>query len=74
MAIYGLTSGTSIVTGVVIATWLAMTYETFTYRGGGITPHAGDQTGDARGAADPSDPTGEGRTSDGGAFSTRGTK
>jgi hypothetical protein len=74
VAIYGLTGGTFIVAGVVIATLLAVTYGTFTYRGSGITPHAGDQTGDAPGSADPSDPVGEGRTSDGGAFSTHGTK
>ena len=74
MALYGLTGGTFIVAGVVIVTLLAVIYGTFTYRGSGITPHAGDQTGDAPGSADPSDPAGEGRTSDGGAFSTHGTK
>jgi hypothetical protein len=74
VAIYGLTSGTFIVAGVVIATLLAVIYGTFTYRGSGITPHAGNQTGDAPGAADPSDPAGEGHTNDGGAFSTHGTK
>ncbi|MGI8715334.1 MAG: hypothetical protein ACR2NR_19560 [Solirubrobacteraceae bacterium] len=74
MTVYALTGGTLIVAGVVIVTLLAVIYGTFTYRGSGISPSAGDQTGDAPGSADPSDPAGEGRTNDGGAFSTHGTK
>ncbi len=74
MAVYAFTSGTAIVAGVLIVMILAAIYGTFTYRGSGISPHGGDQAGDAPGAADPSDPAGEGRTNDGGAFSTHGTK
>jgi hypothetical protein len=74
VTLYALTGGTFILAGVVIATLLALIYGTFTYRGSGITPHAGDQPGDAPGAANPSDPAGERRTNDGGAFSTHGTK
>jgi hypothetical protein len=37
VTIYGLTSGTFIVAGVVIVTLLAVIYGTFSYRGGGIT-------------------------------------
>jgi hypothetical protein len=74
VTLYALTGGTVIVAGVLVVTIVAVIYGTFTYRGSGITPHAGDQTGDAPGAADPSDPAGEGRTDDGGAFSTHGTK
>jgi hypothetical protein len=74
VTLYALTDGTAIVAGVVVVMILAAVYATFTYRGSGITPHASDQTGDAPGAADPSDPAGEGRTNDGGAFSTHGTK
>jgi hypothetical protein len=56
------------VIGVVIATLLAVTYGTFTYRGGGITPHAGDQTGDAPGAADPVIPLAKGERRTAGPF------
>jgi hypothetical protein len=74
VTLYALTDGTAIVAGVLVVMILAAIYGTFTYRGSGITAHTSDQTGDAPGAADPSDPAGEGRTNDGGAFSTHGTK
>jgi hypothetical protein len=74
MTLYAFTGGAAIVAGVLVVTLLAVIYATFTYRGSGITPHASDQTGDAPGAADPSEPAGQGRTNDGGAFSTHGTK
>ena len=74
MIAYALTGGTLILAGVLVVTIVAVSYATFTYRASGITPHAGDQTGDAPGAADPSDPAGECRTNDGGAFSTHGTR
>lgn len=74
MAVYGMTSGTFIVAGVGVAAFLGLVYGAFTYRGSGIDPHPHDGSEEAPGAANPSDPAGEGRTDDEGAFSTHGTK